>query len=177
MKGKKVYLVFFYGSKTELTKAFTTITGGDYVRYIMTSETLICRFKSGMDLKDIMVILREYAHDIPFFVFPISSKNWKYNLPMDVENNLLTDNPIMQTQEIKPTNQYFMSMFEDLKKKYNVTDLDDKSEEFFDRIIGNLNKKMEICIREDNYELAAQIRDKVRELEEVRNNLKNGTNG
>jgi hypothetical protein len=174
MRSKKTYLAFFYGSKTELTKAFTTITDGDYVRYIMTSETLICRFKSQKSLDDIMTILREYAKDIPFFVFPISSKNWKYNLPMDVENNLLTDNPIMQIQDHENVNQYFLSMLEEIKKSYGIVD-GFEGDDIFDRVIKKLNKELKQSVRDDNYELAAQIRDKLKEIEQQKNGL-NGKN-
>ena len=175
MKGKKYYLGFFYGSKQELTKAFTKITKGDYVRYILTAETLICRFPSDKTMTEIIKILREHCPDIPFFIFPISSKNWRYNLPMDVENNLLTDNPIIQTPQNKIINQYFMSMLEDVKKQ-QAHIVDEQSPDFFDAAIGHLKSKLKQAITDDNFELAVQIRDKIKELDQQKTQLNDEPN-
>jgi hypothetical protein len=171
MKKKKIYLGFFYGSKQELTKAFTKITDGDYVRYIMTAETLICRFKSNKPINEILEILRQFCPDIPFFVFPISTKTWQYNLPLDIENNLLTDNPIIQSPQTKVLNQYFVAMLDAIKKKESVDINDDRGADFFDAAIGHLNIRLRQAIEEDNFELAAQIRDKIKELTDQKTNL------
>ena len=173
MKKKKIYLGFFYGSKQELTKAFTVITKGDFVRYIMTAETLICRFKSDKPIVEIIDILKEHCPDIPFFVFPISTKNWRYNLPLDVENNLLTDNPIIQTKQNQIINQYFIALLDEIKKKQLDPLLDENSPEHLDGMITHLGLKLKQAISEDNFELAAQIRDKVKELITKKNNLNN----
>ena len=161
MKRRKTYLSFFYGSKQELTKAFTKITDGDFVRYIMTAETLICRFKSNKKIDEIIEILCQYCPDIPFFVFPISNQSWKYHLPLDVENNLLTDNPIIENPQNQVINQYFMTIINELKKR---GELEGGEENFVDSAIGHLNRRLQEAIADDNFELAAQIRDKVKEL-------------
>lgn len=174
MKKKKIYLGFFYGSKQELTKAFTTITDGDYVRYIMTAETLICRFKSNKPINDILEILWQHIPDIPFFVFPISSKSWKYNLPLDIENNLLTDNPIIQVPQNKIINQYFMALLEEIKKQQSTEQIiDERSPDFLNSAINHLNTRLDQAVKEDNFELAIQIRDKIKELTEQKNNIPN----
>ncbi len=174
MRKKKIYLGFFYGSKQELTKAFTKITDGDYVRYIMTAETLICRFKSNKPVNDILEILRQHIPDIPFFIFPISSKSWKYNLPLDIENNLLTDNPIIQVPQNKIINQYFMALLEEIKKQQSTEQIiDEKSPDFLNSAIAHLNTRLNQAIKEDNFELAIQIRDKIKELTEQKNNIPN----
>lgn len=165
MKRKKIFLAVFYGSKQELTKAFTYITGGDYVRYIMTAETLICRFKSNKPVTDILETLRKYAPDIPFFIFPISTKNWAYNLPMDVENNLLTDNPIITIQN-KVVNQYFISLLDELKKQQNIGLQNIKDPEILEKSIDHLKRRLKESIQDDNFELSAQIRDKIKEIED-----------
>lgn len=173
MRKKKIYLGFFYGTKQELTKAFTKITDGDYVRYIMTAETLICRFKSNKPITEIIDILRQFCPDIPFFVFPISTKTWRYNLPLDIENNLLTDNPIIQSPQTNVINQYFMAMLNEIKKKQTDEFIDERSPDFINSAIGHLNTRMDQAIKEDNFELAIQIRDKIKELTEQKNTTTN----
>lgn len=174
MKKKKLYLSFFYGSKQELTKAFNKITDGDFVRYIMTAETLICRFKSNKKIDEIIEILREYSPDIPFFVFPISDDKWRYNLPLDVENNLLTDNPIIQTPQKQAINQFFTKVIDELKKQgFQPEIIDEQSPDFINSAIDHLNIRLQQAIKEDNYELAAQIRDKIKELNNQKNNINN----
>jgi hypothetical protein len=173
MKRKKIYLAVFYGTKQELTKAFTTITNGDYVRYIMTAETLICRFKSNKPLSEILDTLRKYAPDIPFFVFPISTKNWVYNLPMDVENNLLTDNPIITIQN-NVINQYFISLLDEIKKQQQAIGLTGiKNSDLLENTIDHLKKRLKESIDNDNFELSAQIRDKIKELDEELRKISN----
>jgi len=167
-KKKKIYISFFYGSNQELTRAFSRITGGDYVRYIMTAETLICRFKSNMDLDDIIEILREYVPDVPFFVFPIENKGWRYNLPMDVENNLLTDNPIIHVPQNNIIQESFMSMIDDIKKNSMVGN---KSIELLDKAVLLLQDKLKQSINNENYELAGQIRDKIKEIENQKDKM------
>lgn len=171
MKRKKIYLCFFYGSNQELTKAFTKITNGDFVRYIMTAETLICRFKSNKPLDEIVEILRQNCPDIPFFVFPISNKKWRYNIPLDVENNLLTDNPIIQTPEIKAINQLFLSMFNEIKR-HQPGIINENNPDFVRSATDQLGIRLKQAISEDNFELAAQIRDKIKELNQQKNNIK-----
>jgi len=174
MKKKKLYLSFFYGNKQELTKAFNKITDGDFVRYIMTAETLICRFRSNKKIDEIIKILREYSPDIPFFVFPISDDKWRYNLPLDVENNLLTDNPIIQIPQKQEINQFFTKLIDELKKQgFQAEIIDEQSPDFINSIIDNLNIRLQQAIKEDNYELAAQIRDTIKELNNEKNNINN----
>ena len=172
MKKRKIYLSFFYGSKQELTKAFTKITDGDFVRYIMTTETLICRFKSNKKVSEIMDILRQYCPDVPFFIFPISNTHWKYNLPLDVENNLLTDNPIITTPQNQAINQYFMAVINELKKTQPGI-LDEQSPDFIDSAINQLNLRLQQAVQEDRLEVAAQIRDRIKELRNQKENLDN----
>lgn len=168
MKRKKLYLSFFYGSKQELTRAFNKITNGDYVRYIMTAETLICRFRSNKPIDEIMEILREHCPDLPFFVFPITASNYRYNLPLNVENNLLTDNPIIPIPSNQAVNQYFMAIIDELKKHYPEM-AEEPRPDFTNSAIDRLNVRLNQAIAEENFELAAQIRDKIKELQNNNN--------
>lgn len=149
-KRKKTYLGFFYGNKQELTKAFTKITDGDIVRYILTSETLICRFKSNKSITEIMGILNETCLNISSFVFPISNSSWGYNLPPDVVNNLLTDKTIIQNSETQILTKYLELFVEEVKKK-NVI---------------NLQTELKNAIDSDNFELAMLIRDEIKKRSE-----------
>ena len=159
VKKKKVYLSFFYGNKQELTKAFTQITGGDFIRYIMTSETLICRFKSNKSMDEIGEIIHHHCPDLPFFIFPI---NDKYNLPLDVENNLLTENPIIQSQQTQIVNQYLTNLIDLVKERIDITDI--TPEVIDENDIDQLNIRLTQAKSVENFELAAQIRDKINEL-------------
>ncbi len=156
MRKKQNYLSFFYGCKQDLTKAFTTITNGDYVRYIVTAETLICRFKSNKSIDDITDILKEHCPNVPFFIFPISNSKWKYNLPLDVEHNLLTDNPIINVPQNDIINNLFSTIINEMKKyKSEITDEEN---------IDNLNNHLKKAIQEEDFELAARIRDRIKEI-------------
>jgi len=105
MKKKKLYLSFFYGNKQELTKAFNKITDGDFVRYIMTAETLICRFRSNKKIDEIIKLAKYMAYTI--------DTHWKWHAAEETDlslmikkiaNNEVTDEEINLAQKYDPDN-------------------------------------------------------------------------
>lgn len=165
MNNEKTYIGFFYGVKREIKTALNQITDGNFVRYIMTAETLICRFSSKKRIGVILKILQNNCPDTAFFVFPINKNNWCYNLRDDVENNLLTDNPIIINKEHNIINSFFMSIINELAKKKNNQDGSCAASNI-DSVLNDLDTQLNRAVAEENYELAAQIKNKIKEIKE-----------
>jgi len=149
-KRRKTYLGIFYGSNRKLNEVFINITDNDFIRYIVTNETLICRFKSKLEIQEIEKIFKEQIISIPFFVFPINHKRWIYSLPLEVENNLLTDNPIIKPKREQPDNppaNFFINLLNELRKRQEK---DLQNERSFNHWIND-NTKLSEMINDDGF--------------------------
>lgn len=195
MGRKKRYLGIFYGSSKELNDCFVKISSGELLRYVVTDETIICRFSSKLSINDIDKIFNEGVKNIPFFIFPIDSKRWSYNLPYEAENNLLTDNPIIEVKKQTDQNSdnFLTNLLSELSKRHKQNqeiqqifngwvNYDDTHNFTINpdgsilvnnytikitELIEELNKQLETSISEENYELSGKIKKKIIELNTI----------
>lgn len=196
MKRNKTYLGIFYGSNKHLNEAFLNITDGGFIRYIVTDETLICRFKSKLDIQEIEKIFNQHVKNIPFFIFPINNKKWTHNLPHEAENNLLTDNPIIKPKVEQPVDlpaNFFLNLLDELKSRKEETEkvernfknwINEKTD--LSKLVNNdgfieingysvekeelinlLEKQMGDAVEEEDYRFAANIKKKLEDLDDL----------
>jgi hypothetical protein len=165
-KKQKTYLMFIYNANKKVVTMLEHVleNQNDVRSFFQSKQHFICRFKTTKTAEEINAAVRTHSPSILYFLVELNKQTMlTYKLYDYMANNLMTDNP-EKTPSVGELLEHAQEAIKDNIEVFD--DLITKEMEKLDKDPQYLKECIKDALESENYEVAAKLRDKLKNIEE-----------